>query len=1057
MISTYLDNLQKELITGNALEHSYRPALKSLFEQLNQNITAVNEPVRSAHGSPDFVFLKKSNQNVILGYTETKDISTNLDDVEKTDQLKRYLGYSNLILTNYREFRFFKNGIKNQTIVIADLAGTFLRPNETNFLILQKELQAFLEGKPERIKNGKRLAEIMGGKARRIRENVYRYLQVKDERNKELEKIYEVMRDLLVHDLSIEKFADMYAQTLVYGLFVARYYDDTPENFSRKEAPYLIPASNPFLQHFFNHIAGPHFDKRLGYIVDELCEVFAVANIQEIIQKHFNLFGELTDKDPIIHFYEDFLKEYDPELRKSMGAYYTPVPVVQFMIRAVDEVLKNEFGLKGGIANTDKIQKEVFTQGKKGKEFVHKVQILDPAVGTATFLNEIIKHIHNDFKGQEGVWQSYVENELLPRLYGFELMMAPYTIAHLKLAMTLKDTGITHFNRRLGVYLTNTLEEGIQHKDDLFSNLGLIDAISEESKAAGTIKHERPIMVIIGNPPYSGESNNKGLFEKEIEVYKQEPMGGRLKERNSKWINDDYMKFIRFAESMIEKNGEGIVTMITNHGYIDNPTFRGMRWHLVNSFDSLYILDLHGNSKKKETTPSGGKDENVFNIQQGVAIIIGVKQKTRRNKLAEVYKANIWGKRKIKFETLNELSINSIQWEKINLSEPFYLFLNRNPAIQKEYEKGIKINELFFNYGVGITTAHDNLVIADDKYELLDNARLFQDFKGSNTELCKKLRIREKPGWNITKARETLAKDPDLDRYINPIAYRIFDIKFVFYHDSLVWRLVRKVMKHFILGDNIGLVSARGTKNSLPDHFFITKNITETKLGESSTQSYTFPLYLYLENKEVGFDKILRHSNLNQDLVKQLLSNIGEYHWVDDHESEEIRQFVQNTSANRQSYVTSLDILDYIYAILHSPAYRETYKEFLKIDFPRVPPAKDKKQFWRLVGLGGRLRQLHLLEEANLSSFSTTFNIPGENKVEKIIFENGKVWINNAQYFGNVPKESWEFWIGGYQPVQKWLKSRTGRQLSFEDVIHYQKIIKAQEMTIKIMKEIDIA
>ncbi|PIY68925.1 DNA methyltransferase, partial [Candidatus Roizmanbacteria bacterium CG_4_10_14_0_8_um_filter_39_9] len=555
-IQDYLNKLQTELLTGSALEHSYRHAFKELCETIDANVLTQNEPSRTAHGSPDYIFFKKSNTNIILGYAEAKDIWVNLNDIEKSEQLKRYLGYSNLILTNYIEFRFFRNGEKYQTIAIASRENTFLRSKEENFLQLEAELKAFLEGKPERIKSGKRLSQIMGGKALRIRENVMRFLQTENIRNQELEKMYEVMKSFLVHDLSVEKFADMYAQTLVYGLFVARYYDESPENFSRQEARDLVPASNPFLRHFFDHIIGPDFDKRLGCIVDELCDVFAVADIRDIIMRHFNLFGEIVDKDPIIHFYEDFLKEYDPLLRKSMGAYYTPVPVVQFMIRSVDEMLRKEFNLQEGIANTDKTQREVLIQGKKEKEMVHKVQILDPAVGTATFLNEIIKHIHKGFVGQEGVWQSYVDQELLPRLYGFELMMAPYTIAHLKLAMTLKETGINHFHRRLGVYLTNTLEEGIKHKDDLFS-FGLTEAISEESKAAGTIKHDRPIMVVIGNPPYSGESNNKGLFEKEIEVYKREPTGGKLKERNPKWINDDYVKFIRFAEQMIEKNGEG--------------------------------------------------------------------------------------------------------------------------------------------------------------------------------------------------------------------------------------------------------------------------------------------------------------------------------------------------------------------------------------------------------------------------------------------------------------------------------------------------------------------
>ena len=1041
MINTYLENLQSELVTTNALEHSHRPALKKLFESLKPDILAQNEPARSAHGNPDFIFFKKSNINVILGYAETKDVNINLDDVEKTEQLKRYLGYSNLILTNYIEFRFFRNGVKYQTISIAQLEGTLLRPKEDNFTHLEDELKAFLEGKPERITSGKRLSEIMGGKARRIRENVFRYLQEKNERNVELEKMYEVMKQLLVHDLLIEKFADMYAQTLVYGLFVARYYDETPDNFSRQEARDLVPASNPFLQGFFDHIVGPNFDKRLGYIVDELCEVFAIANIREIIQKHFNLFGESINKDPIIHFYEDFLKEYDEQMRKSMGAYYTPVPVVQFMIRAVDEVLKSEFNLSEGITSTEKIQKEIIVQGKKSKEMVHKVQILDPAVGTATFLNEIIKYIYQGFKGQEGSWKGYVDKELLPRLYGFELMMAPYTIAHLKLAMTLKETGISQFNRRLGVYLTNTLEEGINHRDDLFS-FGLTEAISEESKAAGTIKHDRPIMIIIGNPPYSGESNNKGLFEKELEVYKQEPTGGKLKERNPKWINDDYVKFIRFAEGMVEKNGEGVVCMITNHGYIDNPTFRGMRWNLVNSFNKLYILDLHGNAKKKEVAPDGGQDENVFNIMQGVAIIIAVKT-GKTTKLAEVYKSNLWGKSEQKFKLLNTLSVEKINWEKIELSSPNYLFLNQNKLARKEYEKGIRVNDLFPVNSVGIVTSRDAFVIDDDKETL--KYRIEGFIQGNNEK------VKESPKFSFAKARSIAFNEEN----IKQISYRPFDNKYIYYQDYFIERSRKDVMKHFILGHNLGLVTARGTKNPSPDHFYITDKITETKLGESSTQSSIYPLYLYFKTEEAELKKKQRHSNLNQELVKQLLMHIGSYIWIDDHEDEEILRFAQNDKQKREAYVTPLDILDYVYAALHSPKHRETYKEFLKSDFPRVPAAKDKKQFWKLVALGGKLRTLHLLEDSELNKFSTTFSVAGENRVEKITYKNGEVWINEIQYFGGVSKESWEFYIGGYQPAQKWLKDRKGKQLSYEDITHYQKIIKAQTLTIEIMKKID--
>ncbi len=1045
MTSEYLNHLKRELATGNALEHSYRPALKEFIERLSPQIIAVNEPSRSSFGAPDFIFLNKVNRNLIYGYAETKDVYTDLDQIEKTEQLKRYLGYSNLILTNYLEFRFFKNGEKTQSITVAKKEGANLSSLEGNFDQLEREIRSFLESKPETITSGKRLAEIMGGKAARIRANVINYLQTESEKNQELLKIYQVMQKLLVHDLEVGKFADMYAQTLVYGLFVARYYDQTPDSFSRQEARDLIPASNPFLQHFFDHIAGPTFDKRLTYIVDELCDVFTVSDVQAIIEKHYNLLDEPTDKDPIIHFYEDFLNEYDPVLRKQMGAYYTPVPVVQFITKAVDEVLKTDFNLSNGLTTTDKIDHQIVIQGKKAKKLIHKVQILDPAVGTATFLNETIKFIYTKFKGQDGLWESYVEKELLPRVHGFELMMAPYTIAHLKLALTLKETGVEHFERRLGVYLTNSLEEGVKIPDDLFSAFGLTEAISEESQTASTIKNDTPIMVVIGNPPYKGESFNKGKFAMQlVEKYKLEPGGNeKLKERNPKWINDDYVKFIAFAQEMVSKTGEGVVAMITNHGYIDNPTFRGMRWNLLTTFSKLYILDLHGNVKKKEVAPDGGKDENVFDIQQGVAIIIAIKQKGKSKDLAEVNKADIWGKRKAKYEFLIENTIKQVEWEKIRLDEPSYAFLNKNEELELGYKNGIKVNELFPLNNVGIVTSRDSFVIDENKEILGKRISNFVNGQISDSE-AKEL-VNESSVFKFETARGYGFNEAN----IQPIQYRPFDNRFIYYQDYFIERSRKEVMKHFINGENIGLVTARGTKNPLADHFFITKSLTETKLGESSTQSYTFPLYIYSDETQLTLGETAkRNPNLNMGLVKQLLAKIGDYALVNDHE---------NKKNGATDSVSPLDVLDYVYAVLYSPSYRKQYNDFLKSDFPRVPLAKDKQSFWELVKLGGRLRSLHLLVDSQFAETKSAYPVVGNNIVEKVEYIGEKIFINEVQYFSNVPTEAWNFYIGGYQPAQKWLKDRKGKKLSYESITHYQRIIGALTETDRAMKEIDKA
>ena len=422
--------------------------------------------------------------------------------------------------------------------------------------------------------------------------------------------------------MNYEKFADMYAQTLVYGLFVARYNDDVNKTFTRQSARDLVPASNPFLRQFFDHIAGASFDNRLEYIVNELCEEFSHTDVLAIVHNYYKTEKD-PSRDPIIHFYEDFLKEYNPQERLELGVFYTPRPVVHFIVRSIDEILKSEFGLKGLVDETKvEITREI--QNKKIKEKVHKVQLLDPATGTGTFLNETILHVWQLFSEQKGLWPKYIKDELLPRLHGFELMMAPYTIAHLKLSTTLKETGLDSTDHvRIGIYLTNSLEKAETKQKDLFS-FGFGEAITKESIEAGKVKNDLPIMVVLGNPPYSGESMNPGYTAND--VYKFEPgTNVKLKERNSKWINDDYVKFIRLAESLIEKNGEGIVGMITAHGYLDNPTFRGMRYHLMQTFDSLYFLDLHGNANKKEVTPNGEQDQNVFDIKQGVAIILAVK------------------------------------------------------------------------------------------------------------------------------------------------------------------------------------------------------------------------------------------------------------------------------------------------------------------------------------------------------------------------------------------------------------------------------------------------
>lgn len=1013
-VEKYIHDISSKFIHETTSEYGYRTPfeilLKEIFAELDVRDIGHDDKTRGGN-KPDFVIRKN---DVPLLYIEVKDFGISLDKIEQSEQMARYFGYDNLVLSDYAEFRFYRLGVPyGEPIKIADydIKKRTISPKTENYEYLAKTLLDFTQSHKEPIKSGNHLAKIMGGKAQRIRDNVRQFLASQSDGSAELVKVYETIKKTLVHDLSEKDFSDMYAQTLVYGLFVARYYDETSDNFSRQEARDLIPASNPLLRHFFDHIIGPDFDKRLEYIVDELCEVFAHADVEKLMKDYFQggLWGdEQKGPDPVIHFYEDFLQEYDPELRKDMGAYYTPRPVVMFIAKSVDYLLKDKFNLSGGLADTTRVVNDL-----------HKVQVLDPAVGTGTFISAVIRMIYASLlkSGQKGRWPKYVHNELLPRIHGFELMMAPYTIAHLKLAMAFRETGFKYFNRRLGVYLTNSLEEASK-QEELFAAFGLAESIAEESKEAEVIKNTTPVMVVIGNPPYKGESNNK--FYEGHGVYKVEPTGGKLQERNSKWLNDDYVKFIRFAESMVERTGYGIVAMITAHGYIDNPTFRGMRWHLMNTFDEIYVLDLHGNTNKKEKSPDGSIDKNVFDIKTGVSILFGVKREKTKQEPATIYKADLYGKRAAKFDFLNKKSIRTVDWEKVTPVAPNYVWIARDEKVREEYLKGFSVSELFPVSSVGIVTSRDAFVIDEDKEKLVTR---IQEFSQCETiqEAKSKFNLRENKKWKIADA---LKHEFD-EKNIVPISYRPFDKRYVYYHEDFIERSRIEVMKH-LLNNSYGIISTRQVKaGESYQHLLASKGIVESTYVSNKTSEigYVFPLFLQV-------DDITKTPNLRAEIVEKIEEGVGK--------------------------ASPEDIFDYIYAVLHSPKYRKKYKEFLKIDFPRIPYPKDKETFKELVKLGRELRELHLLESPKVNKFITTYPVAGSDTVEKKPeYKDGRVYINSEQYFGNVPEVAWNFWIGGYQPAQKWLKDRKDRVLTNEDIEHYQKMVVALVETEKTMKEID--
>ncbi|MBN9176460.1 MAG: hypothetical protein J0I43_03715 [Microbacterium sp.] len=1025
-LASYRDELRSQHATGHAKEHAYRPALKTLMEAFD-NIIAINDPKKSDHGNPDFVFLQKDNSAIVRGYAEAKDIDVNLDSVEGSEQMERYRGYANLYLTSYLDFRFFKNGEKYKTIVIGTRTPDGLSFDDEASEALLREMAQFVALPPEKITSGKRLATLMGAKARRLRDDVTDFVKNGDV---ELTKIMHMIKDRLVPDIDAAKFADMYSQTLVYGLFVARYADSTPGTFSRQEARDLVPKTNPFLRAFFDHIAGADFDDRLAYIVDELCAVFRVSDVEGIVTKHLKL-SEVakSEKDPIIHFYEDFLATYDPKMKRAMGAFYTPVPVVRYIVRRVDEVLKLHFGIPDGLADTEKVtyspktsthplsaQAEAARALAAADVDLARVQVLDPAVGTGTFLNETIKYVHTQFVDQQGRWPKYVDEELLPRVYGFELMMAPYTVAHLKLGMTLAETGAGKPKSRVNVFLTNSLQEGLVSEPGLLE-FGLSEAVTEESQLAAEVKTNRPIMVVLGNPPYSASSNNRTKFANSlVDKYKVEPGGhGKLVEDKT-WLNDDYVKFIAFAEGMIAKAGTGVVAMITNNGYLDNPTFRGLRWHLLRTFDDIYVIDLHGNANKGEVAPDGSKDENVFSIRQGVGIIVAVKT-TNKSDLATVHHSELWGKRAAKFEALIN---DDLHWQEVALDPGFLFFVPRATVGKEQYDRGIAVDKLFRIGSTGIVTRGDSFIIDSSKSVIEDRVKKLVGGGYEAAAMTKEF------GLGDAYAPWALARRDDVEfesDKIVPLGYRPFDRRYTYFSNRLLWRWREEVMIHFLdpKRNNIGLVTTRLQKAN--PGAFVSDSMIGHKVFNSYDSNSLFPLYVFSEDGA-------RESNLDATQVSAL-------------------------AARLQAMPTPEQVFDYVYGVLYTPKFREAYSGFMVSGFPRIPIPESDEAFQEIGRLGAELRELHLLTKK--LPITTTYPVAGDDMVREVKYAAGAVWINKTQFFGNVSESAWGQFIGGYRPAYQWLQDRRHRSLTNADLTHYQQIIPILGRTADLMVELEDA
>ena len=850
-------------------------------------------------------------------------------------------------------------------------------------------------------------------------------IDLTDEEDTETERLLDTFRKMLKPDMTPEVFSDMYAQTITFGLFVARINSDHQE-FTRHSAHALIPHTIPLLRKVFWILSGQDVRQHIEWQVDEIAEILANTKIEKITEEFFS---HGKGRDPIIHFYETFLAEYDSSQREQLGVYYTPQQVVSYITRSLHKILKKDFGKKDGFAD-------------------RSVITLDPAAGTLTFPAEAITIAKQEFEKSHGSggWNELVKEHILKNFYAFEILMAPYAVGHLKISLLLKELGYQMGqDERFELYLTNTLDMSKFKPQQAM----LAEEISQESEKAFEIKDKTPVLVVMGNPPYSGHSSNKGEWiENQIEEYKKvngEPLG----EKNPKWLNDDYVKFIRFAQWKIEKTGQGVLGFITNHAWLDNPTFRGMRNSLMNTFDEIYILNLHGSALKKEKVPQevqqsekiGERDEGVFGIRPGTSITLGIK-KGKQVKACQVYYAEQWGLRSKKFEWLENHDVIKTDWETISPESPSYLFIKRDERGWKLYKNFVGINEIFPVNSVGIVTSRDNFVIDFDKQALENRIRMFINSGDSDDFMKQSFGLRENRTWTVGKARAELRKVFTWENYIHKILYRPFDERWIFYHPAVIERSRREVMEH-MSKDNIALIAMRQVAlDEDYTHVLATDAITDNRTFLSAKGiTQQMPLYLYDGNQSDLFGNNGKSKNINW---KMLLGGVS--------------TFPPFTSSATDNLIQVPEaIFYYIYAILYSNIYREKYKEFLKSDFPKIPFTNNYQTFQYLATLGEQLVELHLLKSKSLDEPLSRYEGRGENRVEKRDYREKmkSVFINDSQYFTGVVPGVWNYHIGGYQVLDKWLKDRIGRVLSLDDQTHFRKIIAALTETIDIQNRID--
>ena len=1050
MFKAYLREIEQKWHSGRATEHTYRSNLERLLTDFLKSdaYTVINEPTHLGRNAPDMLILK--NQQPI-GYIEAKNIGANLDSVEETEQLQRYRnGLENLILTDYLEFRLYRQSEKHQSVRLGDISHRHIQYLPENASDISDLLNTFIYGyQPVVVISPEDLAERLSQKALLLRYGISRILE--NDNASKLGELFAAFKEHLVEGLSTSQFADMIAQTMTYGLFAARAEHKTGP-FTRESAVKGFLKTSPFLHAIFTRadkglqedaalLQEPRFsqeillDADLNWIVDDL-----VAFLDELdIRNLLNLLKDVSQGDAIVHFYETFLKAYNPNEKKLRGVYYTPDAVVSYIVRSVHQILQRDFGIPDGLADT-----ETVAQHSGAARTQPRVTILDPATGTGTFLRHVVDKVHDAYITSRGnspeTWPDYVRKHLLPRLFGFELMVAPYAMCHLSLTQHLARMGY-HFTQdeRLHVYLTNTLDER-----DLQLYLAEENAIAKEGDAAIKIKKLYQLMVILGNPPYAIHSANKsdwihnllrGSDGSDIATANYFHVDGQpLNEKNPKMLNDDYVKFFRFAQWHIERTGYGVLGCITNHGYLDNLTFKGMRESLLNAFDEIYLLNLHGNLRKKERTPEGGKDENVFDIQQGVAIGFFVKKEGNAKGPCRVFYADLWGNRASKTDQLSENDIHTTKWRELSPMSPNYFFVPKEGTYREEYEKGLGVREIFPVNSIGIISGKNSLAFQWTREEVYQTVNRFCAL--SEAEARRRFKLSKNA--SVRRIQEDLRAHPDREKHTVPVCYRAFDIQFTYWtgRSEGIHNSPRvPVMQHFFGRTNIGLVTVRQNPQATPwCHAFVANTMVAC-----ADQHYFFPLYRYPDGSEEP------EPNFAEGFAEKLASNLG-------------MRFIGCGCGDLRETFGAADILHYLYAVLYAPTYRERYAEFLKTDFPRVAFTHQPNLFRGLCQLGKRLVNCHILTpEDTVHKNEPRFEGVGSNVIGQVRYDNSarQVWINKHQYFKGVAPEVWQFQIGAYPPAQNWLKVRKGRILEPVDIRHYQSICHALRETLSVMTKIE--